>query len=194
MTAHAHCDAFERWLDAGLPAAGAAEARAHAAACPRCAPALEAALEVERFLAEETAHAPAGFTARVMERVAAAGRAGALDFTPAPLAWWLRAGAEPATALALALAALLTWQHERLPALFAAGLLRLAGWITQGLAQLPSLTRPLTPLVLPYASAWVSQPVFVWGLALALLPGVLWTSGVLYRWSAHAAALPARRL
>jgi anti-sigma factor RsiW len=47
-----------------------AEHRAHLAACPRCAAALERAQSVERWLASrETPQPPAGFTTAVMTRI-----------------------------------------------------------------------------------------------------------------------------
>src|SRR5437667_12066350 len=73
----ASCETFERWLDAGRPASAEPAARAHAANCARCAASLRAALAVEGLLAAGLAPAPAGFAARVMERVEAARRAGA---------------------------------------------------------------------------------------------------------------------
>ena len=115
-----NCGAVERWLNEGMPGTGAATARAHAAHCPLCGPRLAAAERVEALLATAargTPAAPAGFADRVLARVesdsarrasAPAGvRAAAAHTVPHPahpLAWWIRAGADPAIPIAIAFA------------------------------------------------------------------------------------------
>lgn len=112
------CDELNRWLDEGMPAEGAAAARAHAASCAACGEALEAFGALERALAlpavaipEETA-----FTARVMDRVRATAPL-AISGTPR-VPWWLAILREPgfAVAVATAVALILTPAAVRLDA------------------------------------------------------------------------------
>lgn len=103
------CDELNRWLDEGMPAEGAASARAHAATCPSCAEALGAIEAIDRALATAPRTLPDGaaFSARVMERVR----------TVAPLAvpvpalkrdpWWITIFSEPGFAVAAAAAVVL---------------------------------------------------------------------------------------
>ena len=108
------CAQFDAWLDGGLDASLATEARAHAAGCTRCA----GTLELESLLAgTPVERAGAAFTESVLLRVRDAGRARvavrlALPDTEAQ--WWLRAPAEPSAALALVAAALLAWRGDGL--------------------------------------------------------------------------------
>ncbi|MBI1799297.1 MAG: hypothetical protein HYR73_06385, partial [Candidatus Eisenbacteria bacterium] len=99
------CAEFDRWLNEGCPGAGHAPALAHARECARCAGAWAGALEIDRRLTSFTPATPAGFAARVMTRVGAAPRRAAPWSPPDPMDWWVRAAADPATVLALALAA-----------------------------------------------------------------------------------------
>jgi hypothetical protein len=113
-----NCGAVERWLNEGMPGTGAATARAHAAHCPLCGPRLAAAERVEALLATAargTPAAPAGFADRVLAwveadsaRRAPAGARAAVARPVArpahPLAWWIRAGADPAIPIAIAFA------------------------------------------------------------------------------------------
>lgn len=165
------CDAFDRWLDDGAGEAGAAEARAHARTCVRCARALDAMLEVEAALANAPA-APRGFTDRVMARVAATPQetavpratAGALavPFLAPAFPWWVRIAMEPAVLLAAVLAALFV----RFGAPILAGVTRLEAWLAH--AQVP-------------AHVPVDAP---WTAALFLLPALAWASWQIYRWTA----------
>jgi len=107
------CDDLNRWLDEGAPESGAAAARAHGAGCPACARSLDAFDALERAL---TAPAPpppnaAYFTARVMERLAGAGRTvSAAEHrvtVPARTSWWVALLSEPAFAVAIVAATLL---------------------------------------------------------------------------------------
>jgi hypothetical protein len=183
------CGRVARWLDDGLPAAdpAAAEARAHAASCPRCAAALAAAEELDAALARAALAAPAGFSARVMERVARAGTArlaAASDLDE--MSWWVRAAAEPAAALALALAALVLWQRAPL-AHFAAAALQAMG----DPAVAAAARRLLEPRLLLDLGAF-SDPLVLGGVALALLPLAWWAGLALYHWSGDL-PLPAPR-
>jgi hypothetical protein len=113
-----NCGAVEHWLNEGMPGRGAATARAHAARCPLCGPRLAAAERVEALLAAAargTPPAPAGFADRVLARIEvdsarqapAGGRGAATHPVPRPahpLAWWIRAGADPAIPIAIAFA------------------------------------------------------------------------------------------
>ncbi|OGF20995.1 MAG: hypothetical protein A2V63_02275 [Candidatus Eisenbacteria bacterium RBG_19FT_COMBO_70_11] len=171
------CDEFERWLDQGSPAAGALDARAHAGGCASCAAAERAALELEAALA--TAHGPAvtpappGFTPRVMARIAAfeEARVAAWALDDAALPWWVRAAAQPATALACVLGGLVVWKPEALQSAAAAAL----AWL-QGAISTPRLSLPTLPH--PYG-----DPLVQLGLALAALPFAAWAGWALYRWS-----------
>jgi hypothetical protein len=108
------CEQFDMWLDSGRDASLSPSANAHAAGCARCA----GALELEALLAEApSVRAGAAFTEGVLYRVRDAERARAasrlvLADTASP--WWLRAPAEPASALALMAAALLAWRGDGL--------------------------------------------------------------------------------
>lgn len=169
------CESFDRWLDEGALESGAAEARAHARTCDRCARALDAMLEVEAALAN-TPVAPRGFTDRVMARVAvtpqevsapraAAGPLGAPLFPPA-FPWWVRIAMEPSVLLAAALAAVFVGFGG--PIFTAA--LRAQAWLA-------------------HAEASAHVPIDApWTAALFLLPAVAGASWLIYRWSASVAS------
>jgi hypothetical protein len=174
---NADCGRFDAWLDGGARDAEGDWARAHATGCPRCA----AVLRLERLLEEPpAAEVGPAFTERVLYRVRDAERALAASRLPAPEppgAWWLAAPAEPAAALALAAAALVLWQADRLWA-----------WGTQlgsALGHLSALAAPAISALAP--PAW-RLPAGDPGQALLL--GVLATVGPLawlatwslYRW------------
>lgn len=159
------CEQVDRWLDQGGPAAGAADCRAHAASCARCAAALEAALEIESLLAADFAPAPATLTERVMARVALARRVD-WHIEPPAFDWWVRAAAQPSVALALVIAALLMWRGDLLLALASQGLVSLGTGLTNALAAVPVSFAPATRTAL-----W-----------LALLIAAPWESWLLFRW------------
>ena len=165
------CESFERWLDEDMPAATAAAARGHAADCEPCTASLRAALEIEALLATATRSAPAGFTDRAMARVAAADAAQrhAPIALPAPMAWWVRAASQPASALAATLAALMLWQRQALHAFALAATDRLASFQPSG----PSLD--LGPAF--------QRPDVVLGLALVVVPALVWAVAALFGWS-----------
>ena len=161
------CERFERWLDQGRPESEAPAASAHAATCPVCAAALDAALEIEALLAAAPPAAPPALTEAVMARVSltVGTRRLAWRTEPPPLDWWVRAAAEPGVALAFALAALITWRGAALLALAIRG----AGWVVGalgGLAAAPvgfgPATRHALEITLMLAVPWASLLLFVW--------------------------------
>ena len=101
------CDELNRWLDEGMPAEGAAAARAHAASCSACAGALEAFETLERTLALPAVAIPEGtaFTARVIEQIRAVAPHTVPDTSRVP--WWTAILREPGFAVAVAAAAAL---------------------------------------------------------------------------------------
>lgn len=164
------CESFDRWLDEGALDPGAAEARAHARTCTRCARALDAMLEIEAALANPPV-APAGFTDRVMARVAVTPQAAApravIGMPAAPLLppafpWWVRIAMEPAVLLAAVVAALFV----RFSAPVLGGAARVQVWLShvEVSAHLP-----------------IDAP---WTAALFLLPALAWASWQAYHWSA----------
>jgi hypothetical protein len=164
------CERVERWLDEGRLASGEADCRAHAATCPRCAAAIGAAIELEDLLGAHRAPAPATLAEGVMARVAVARRGGwALD--PPVLDWWVRAAAEPSVVMALALAALLIWRGNALPALAAQAVAWLgAALVSAGAAaplDLSPATRAALWLTLMIAAPWTSWLLFRWSETLA---------------------------
>jgi len=184
------CRDVERWLDDGMPAAGADAARAHVATCAGCARALAAALALDRALAGAPAPAPAGFTDAVMRRVATTDRARArAAWSPAPpepaLAWWVRAAAEPAAVLAFALAALLVWLG---PSLSAAA----AGAIV-GADRALAAAGTWVANLLPVPSAVPARAAGLDPFALVALMALPWVGWLLFRWSEGFARALARR-
>ena len=172
------CGRFARWLDDGMPRAEADEAGAHASSCERCAASLAAARRLDAALAAASARAPAEFTERVMERVARARSARVLGVVEADaLPWWVRAAAEPAAALSLALAALVLWQ--RVP------LAHYAGLALRALAD-PTVTASMDRILLPRLTLDLgvfANPFVVSGLALAAMPLAWWAGLAVYHWS-----------
>src|SRR4029077_2319779 len=88
----------------------------HAATCARCRAALGAAAEIDTLLGAALISAPEGFSERVMNRVADAStaRAHAETLLPPSFVWWVQAAAQPTSALAAVLAALVLWQGDAL--------------------------------------------------------------------------------
>jgi hypothetical protein len=181
-----NCTAFEAWLDEGLPPAAEREALAHAGTCAGCAAALASARAVEAALVESLGdapsaiaadRAPAGFAAAVIARIAdaesvqvgASASVRAPVFLPAPvLAWWVRAAAQPAPALALALAALLLWRAHDLVALGSAA--------TQALIS----GAAASALPGPPGGTDFGRPDVQFGLVLALAPALAWLAARLF--------------
>jgi hypothetical protein len=171
------CAAFTRWLDEGLPIAEAPAMEAHAATCARCAAALRAERALATALGPDAERAPERFAERVMERVARARVAALVGAESDPLPWWVRVVAEPAAALALALAALVWWQAPTLA--------RAAAQALQALAS-PGATGLLRQIALPRLAldlSRLSNPYLLFGVMLALLPFAWWAGLAVYHWS-----------
>lgn len=171
-----NCEAFERWLDDGRLETSEAAMHAHAATCAPCGTALAAMLELEHALESASTPAPLHFTDRVMNRVSEQ-RACAADRSVEPaLAWWVRAAADPAAALALVVAALLLWRGE---ALWREGLA-----LAASAAHLATAAARVTPaLPAPLQAPYVSL-----AFALALAPLAMWGALRLYAWGERACA------
>lgn len=184
------CSGFERWLDEGMPEAGAPPARGHTAQCDACARRLAAAVEMDALLAEPT-EAPAEFTDRLMARVEAtprpAPRVSLPALIPDALPWWVRAAADPATALSFILAGLVLW---KMPAIVEGG--------TRTLARLPDLMRAVVPAIIPPAGPAAStggapvDAVATLALAMGFAPLLGWMGLLLYRGSREFAQRTAR--
>ncbi len=182
------CAGFERRLDAGSWAAADAEAAAHAASCARCGAALAAARALDAALARSAVAAPGGFADRVMERVAHARAARLIaGLEPEVLPWWVRAAAEPVTALSLALGALVLWQYPALARFAAAAFQALASPAVAALVH--QLSAPSFALDL----AVFSDPFVFAGLVLAGLPFAWWAGLAVYHWSGDPQACRAGR-
>jgi len=101
------CAEFVRWLDRERPEERAAAAREHAAGCASCARRWAADAALDRLLAEALPPAPLGFSDRLMARLPERRAVPVLLGFETP--WWLRAAADPAAVLALALLGLVSW-------------------------------------------------------------------------------------
>jgi hypothetical protein len=125
-----NCTEFSRWLDLGMPATAAKAAGIHAGICSSCARMWEAERSLDSLLREESEALPRHFVDNVMRRIAAdqpwPGPVAPLQQDP-ELPWWIRALAEPTTALAFVVVAfLIAWGEKlwsRLPSI-ASGLAR----------------------------------------------------------------------
>jgi hypothetical protein len=182
------CERFERWLNEGREVATDAGGYAHAASCARCGAALAAARALDAALASPTVVAPGDFVERVMERVARARQARLLAWIePEVLPWWVRAAAEPVTALSLALAALVLWQYPVLA--------RFAVSAFQALAS-PAVATFMHQLAAPRFTldlSAFSDPFVFTGLVLAGLPFAWWAGVAVYHWSGAPQAFRAAR-
>jgi hypothetical protein len=186
-----NCEAFERLLDAHGPDALPGDARAHAGGCARCARMLAAAHEVDALLlAPVTTVAPTGFTDRVLARIGTAPVAAPIPTVQPvriatasdPMPEWIRFVAEPATAGALVVAALVIWQAPRLLTLGRA----LASAVASRAAAGPAIDPGLWPTALnddPVRLAFI-----VAGSSVAPL-----VAFSLYRWSERLVAGGMRR-
>ena len=169
------CESFDRWLDEGALESAAAEARAHARTCDRCARAIDAMLEVEAALANTPA-APQGFTDRVMARVAVTPQEAAAPrpasgipagpLVPSAFPWWVQIAMEPAVLLAAVLAA----AFVRFGGPILTGALRAQVWLAHAGAS---------------THAAIDAP---WTATLFLLPAIGGASWLIYRWSASVAS------
>ncbi len=188
------CDELNRWLDEGMPADGAAGARAHAANCPSCAEALGAfeAIDCALALPPRTLPDGAAFTARVMEQVRTVVPIAAPPVTGKRDPWWITIFSEPGFAVAAAAAVVLiltpaavrfdTTRSVALPlsvamqTLGASVGLTLAGWFDPA-----ALAARLTPL---------SRICILIGFAPLLVWAGLWMFGAVERLVRN---VPARR-
>jgi len=102
------CRDFERWLDAGRPAAEGPAAESHRARCSACAERAQVDASLDAILATRLAPAAPGLTDRVMARVAATPSATPrLATNPELLVpWWIQVLREPEAILGLGLGAL----------------------------------------------------------------------------------------
>ena len=181
-----NCSELERWLDEGMPEPQEPAARAHAASCRRCAEALRVAFELDAMLEAASVPAPSGFTDRVMARVAhATARANAPVMLPSAFPWWVQAAAQPATALAATVAALVVWKGDTLRAL--------ASSLTLSLTQSAraAMDAPPPAFVLP---APFDRPEVILALGMVVLPAAAWFSWVLFRWSERLALISSARV
>jgi hypothetical protein len=179
-----NCRELERWLDDGGAPERYVEAMAHARICAHCSALLGGMDELEELLAQPVALLPAGFTERLMARVAETrqvpARIPVMELLPffQTVPWWVRVAVEPASLLAVLLASVLLWRGAALLALATSGAAQLAAWIALGLS---------TPLPTPDiggVGATLIQPTVAAGMALAVIPLVVMGSRALYRWSA----------
>lgn len=188
------CDELNRWLDEGMPESGAAAARAHAAAYPRCGKTHAAFEAIDRAFTLAPPPLPNGaaFTARVMERVAAEAPFEVPLGEPKRVPWWLALPSEPSFAVAATAAVVLIvtplavrFDASRSVALPASVALQtfgsmigstLAGWF--GTAAPAETLTPLSRLAILLAFA----PLLVWA--------GLWMFGAVERLVRN---IPARR-
>jgi hypothetical protein len=189
-----NCDRFELLLDAHGPDDLPADALAHAAMCARCERALAAARSIDTLLVAPTSvAAPSGFTDRVLARIRTTARAPqaspvmipiAKPFDPLPE--WIRFVAEPATAGALVVAALIVWQAPRLLSLGRA----LASSLAARVASASTIDPGLWPEAMraAFASDAVRLALVVAGCSLTPL-----VAFSLYRWTERLAAGGMRR-
>ncbi len=142
--------------------------------------------ELDAALAAFRAAAPPRLTDRVMARLSATPQR-APEWAPAPtLDWWVRAAAEPASVLALLVAALMAWR----PGAMGQGMLSLAQFMIGGARSI--IERMGVPAAAAPFAAPLSNPRIVLALTLTVLPAVLWASWRLFRW-AERVGLPAQR-
>ncbi len=186
------CREFDRWLDDGMPEAGATASHTHAAACARCDSSLAAARELDALLEAPAIAAPPRFTGRVMARVAqaSAARVSAPWTLTNEMPWWVRAAADPATLLAAAVAALVVWRAD--------ALLRFAAVVPAAIAGAWRRAPDAAGEWLARGAGFTGVPAFAdpavqLGLALALASLLTVASVPLYRWCERAVgARPAR--
>jgi hypothetical protein len=173
------CRRVTAWLDSGMPPGEAAAVLEHAAGCAECTTRVAAARELEAWLGQEPVAMGPEFTAGVMARVAAT-RPQPVLLPRSPVAWWVRAVADPACALALVASALLVWGFHRLPELERA--------IESGKRAILATLEARAPRLLDEA---------IWSaVVLSVGPTLILASIALYRWAvrqANAGALAAGR-
>jgi hypothetical protein len=170
-----NCGDLKRWLDGGSSPASESAAREHASRCEGCSGLLEAQREIDAALRRDragTLRDHVRFVERVMEHVAAERPPHRVELWPAmsPLPWWIQAAADPAAALACALAALFIWRIDWLLVLS-----RFAADRWNVLAE-PALAHARSLLGL-------ERPAVALGLELLAFMALGWISFHLYRWS-----------
>jgi hypothetical protein len=102
--------------------------------------------------------------------------------------WWVRAAAEPAAAIALALAALVLWQR--------AALVRLSASALQALGS-PAVGSFLNRIAEPRLTLDLSvfaNPLVLTGVILAILPLAWWAGLAVYHWSGDPRPVRAARV
>lgn len=190
-----NCLAFERLLDQGAPDGLPAEALAHARECASCARSLARARSLERALEHHFAgEAEPGpeldaalvrLTERVMARVERGDARGVRWLAlPDALPWWVRAAAEPAVVLSVALCALLLWRGDALLAgVRAWGMVGASpAWLGSMLegSGLATAWQHLASALAPGADVhWAVATAFALGIAplFALLALAMWRAG-----------------
>ena len=172
------CQAFDRWLDQGMPPGGEAAFLDHAASCPACARARAAAEALEGALTGSPIRlqAPAGFADRVMSRIEHPVLA---PMTAPATPWWLRALTEPAGMLAMLLIAIMTTGWKLLWAVLGSGAMVLA----QGASG--SLLAAAGAATQTSWGALLGRPEVALGLELGALCVAVVAVPVLYRLSLH---------
>ena len=188
-----NCLAFERLLDDGAPDILPAEALAHARGCASCARSLARARSLERALERYHSDEPGPeleptlvrLTERVMARVERGDARGVRWLAlPDALPWWVRAAAEPAVVLSVALCALLLWRGDALLASTrawgtAGAMPAWLGTMVEG-AGLAAAFRQIASALAPGADVhWAVSTAFTLGIAplLALLALAMWRTG-----------------
>ncbi len=182
------CHDLARWLDDGGAPERYVEAMAHARICARCSAALGTVDELETLLGAPSQPAPAGFTTRVMARVALTpqvrSRIPVMELLPyfQTVPWWVRVTLEPASLLALLLASVLVWRGDALFALATTGAVQLAAWLAMALPASAPVSAPAADPG-PVAAFWL-QPTVLTCVALGAAPLAIMGSRLLYLWSA----------
>ena len=136
--------------------------------------AVRAAREIDALLETSAFASPVALTDHVMARIADATRAKAR--TPSlvsPLAWRLRAAADPASVLAMAVAGLLAWQG--------AAMLRVGTAVSGALAS--AAGGSLEGWLARRSIAGLGGPAASLGIAMVVIPAVAWMSWALFRWT-----------
>ena len=178
-----NCERFERLLDANGPGDLPADAFAHSNACARCSRALAAARSIDvAFVDSSAVRAPAGFTERVLARVRMQAAPIPMRAIPRvaapfdPLPAWIRFIAEPTSAGALVVAAMVVWQAPRLLELGRAIASTLAARAAGDAVTVPGLWLSMTQVATTNDA--VRLALVVTGCSLAPL-----VAFSLYRWS-----------
>jgi len=119
-----------------------------------------------RALATEPPAAPAGFTARVMARTrrARAARPALLPFRD-PLPWWVRAAAQPALVLAVALGAIVLTYHVQVAGtamLLASRTLALLGGVATPFQRQDPLVQTALLVSIGIMGLLASLPLYLW--------------------------------